>query len=126
MSQKGLPGPPRPECQKSVENLVPKNPKKSQKGVTISVRGLFRHFFDTPGQEAQEDLFETFWGVRGSRVWRLLKLAVPIARVCPNCLTLGHPSARVRNVRRKSVYVSIVFSLPDVQICAGNLFRDGQ
>ena len=27
----------------------------------MSVRGLFRHFFDTLGGEAREDLFETFW-----------------------------------------------------------------
>ena len=63
-SQKGLPGPPGPECQKSVEK-VPNDPKKSRKDYKISVRGLFRHFFDTPGREAREVLFETFWGVSG-------------------------------------------------------------
>ena len=31
---------------------VPNDPKKSQKGYKISVRGLFRHFFDTPGRES--------------------------------------------------------------------------
>ena len=60
-SQKGLPGPPGPECQKSVEK-VPNDPKKSQKGCKISVRGLFRHFFDTgrgrPGSP--------FWDFLGS------------------------------------------------------------
>ena len=30
--------------------------------------GLFRHFFDTPGREAREDLFETFWGDFGLSV----------------------------------------------------------
>ena len=37
--------------------------------------GLFRHFLDTPGREARERLFETFWGFRGSGVWRLLYMA---------------------------------------------------
>ena len=39
-SQKGLPGPRGPEYQKSVEK-APTHPQKSQKGVKISVRGLF-------------------------------------------------------------------------------------
>ena len=39
---KGLLGPPGPECQKGAEN-VPKDPKKSKKGVKISVRALFWH-----------------------------------------------------------------------------------
>ena len=75
-SQKGLPGHPGPECQ-SVEK-VPKDPKKSQKDIKISVRGLFRHFFDTPGGEAWEDLFETFRGFRGSGAWRLLCMGIAI------------------------------------------------
>ena len=46
----------------------------------MSVRGLFRHFFDTPGRESWEDLFETFGGFWGPGVWRLLYMAVPIAK----------------------------------------------
>ena len=80
-SQKGVPGPPGPECQKSVEK-VPNDPKKSQKDYKISVRGLFRHFFDTPGGEAREVLFETFWGFRGSGVWRLLYMGIANMTVC--------------------------------------------
>ena len=76
--KKRLPGPPGTECQKSVEK-VPKEPRKSQKGVGVSVRGLFRHFFGTPSGKAQEDLFETFWGFRGSGVWRLLYMGFAIA-----------------------------------------------
>ena len=53
----------------------------SQKDSKISVRGLFRDFFDTPGREAQERLFETFWGFRGSGVWRLLYMGIAIVRV---------------------------------------------
>ena len=53
----------------SPTELQPKDPKKSQKGVKISVWRHFRHFFDTPGGEAREDPFETFWGFRGSGVW---------------------------------------------------------
>ena len=60
---------------------VPNNPKKSQKDYKISVRGLFRHFFDTPGREAREVLFETFWGFRGSGVWRLLYMGLAHARL---------------------------------------------
>ena len=33
-----------------------------------------RHFSDPPGQEAREDLFETFWGFQGSGVWRHLSI----------------------------------------------------
>ena len=62
-SQKRVPGPPGPECQKSAKK-VPNDPKKSQKDSKISVRRLSRHFFDTPGREAWEVLFETFWGFR--------------------------------------------------------------
>ena len=40
-SLQGLPGPLGPECQKSA-GKVPKDPKKSQKGITISFRGLLR------------------------------------------------------------------------------------
>ena len=35
---------------------------------------FFRHFFDTPGQEAREDLFQTFRGFRDLRVRRLLDM----------------------------------------------------
>ena len=83
-SQKALPGPPGPECQKSVEK-VPKDPKRSQKGIKISVRGLVRHFCDTPGQEAREDLIETFWGFRGSGVWRLLYMGIVIVSLDSSC-----------------------------------------
>ena len=77
-SQKGVPGRPGPECQKSVEK-VPNDPKKNQKDCSISVRGLFRHFFDTPGRDAREHIFETFWEFRGSGVWRLLHMGIAIA-----------------------------------------------
>ena len=50
----------------------PKRPKRSQKGVKISLQVLFRHFFDTPGGEGREDLFETFCEFRGSEVWTFL------------------------------------------------------
>ena len=73
-SQKGVPGPPGPECQKSVEK-VPAHPFWSLFDSFSSHLGLFRHFFDTPGREARERLFETFWGFRGSGVWRLLYMA---------------------------------------------------
>ena len=39
---------------------------------------LFRPFFDTPGREAREDLFETFWGFRAQRASGLLYMVVPI------------------------------------------------
>ena len=73
-SQKGVPGPPGPECQKSVEK-VPAHPFWSLFDSFSSHLGLFRHFFDTPGREARERLFETFWGFRGSGVWRLVYMA---------------------------------------------------
>ena len=61
--------------------------KTSPKDYKISVRGLSRHFFDTPGGEAREDRFETFLGFRGSGVWRLLYMAAPIVTlVCKSCL----------------------------------------
>ena len=50
----------------------------SQKDHKISVRGLFRHFFDTPGREAREHLFETFRGFQGSGAWRLLCVGLTI------------------------------------------------
>ena len=52
--------------------------KRVKKDCKISVRGLFRHFFDTP---AREVLFETFWGFRGSGVWRLLYMGIAIVIV---------------------------------------------
>ena len=58
---------------------VPNDPKKSQKDYKSSVWGLFRHFFDIPGGEAREHLFDTFWGFRGSGVWRLLYMGIAIA-----------------------------------------------
>ena len=36
--------------------------------------------FDTPGREAQEDLFETFWAFRAHRGSALLYMPVPIAK----------------------------------------------
>ena len=38
---------------------------------------------DTPGVEAWEVLFETFWEFRGSGVWRLLFLGIAIVRQVP-------------------------------------------
>ena len=74
------PHPRAPKPPKSLKKVFPGLParsvkkvsKKSQmtrkrvKKTTTSVHlGLFRHFFDTPGREAREHLFETFWGVSG-------------------------------------------------------------
>ena len=72
-SQKGLPGPPGLERQKSVE-------KSQIRRLQNQCSGTFRYFFDTPGREAREVLFETFWGFRGSGVWRLLYMGIAIAR----------------------------------------------
>ena len=73
------PHPRAPKSQKSLKTAFPgiparsvkkvskksqNDPKTSQKDYKISVRGLFRHFFDTPGGEAREDRFETFLGFR--------------------------------------------------------------
>ena len=44
---------------------TPKNLKKSQKGVKISVWGFFGHFFDPLDGAARKDPFETFWGFSG-------------------------------------------------------------
>ena len=71
--QKGLPGPPSLECQKSIEKV--QNDPKRVKKVSKSVFGdFFRHFFDTPGGEVREDPFETFW----AREWRLLHMGIAI------------------------------------------------
>ena len=59
-SRASRPGVPK-KCRKG-----PKAPKKESKRTQNCVRGLFRHFFDTTGGEAREDLFETFWGFWGS------------------------------------------------------------
>ena len=56
--------------------------RKRVKKTTKSVFGdFFRHFFDTPGREAREVLFETFRGFRGSGVWRLLYMGIAIAKL---------------------------------------------
>ena len=96
MSQKGLPGAPGPECQKNVEK-VPKDSKKSQKGVKISVRGLFRNSFDTLGLRGPRRPFETFGGFRASGVWRLLFMGVAIVTpyFCPNVFSEGHHAKNV-------------------------------
>ena len=41
--------------------------------------GLFRHFSYTPGREAREVLFQTFWRFRAQMAWGLLCMAAPIA-----------------------------------------------
>ena len=77
-------GPKSPKSLKKVKKVpqnVPNDLKKSQKDYKISVRGLFRHFFDTPGREAREVPFETFWGFRDQRVWRLLYMGIAIVRL---------------------------------------------
>ena len=51
-------------CRKSPKRPE-KESKRCQKGVKISVQGLFRHFFDTPGGVVREDLLETSWGISG-------------------------------------------------------------
>ena len=83
-SQKGLPGPPRSECQKSVEKVLKDFfMKKSQKGVKISVRDFFETFLTLRAGRPGNTFLRVF-GDFGARVWRLLYMAVPIAR-----LTLG-------------------------------------
>ena len=42
--------------------------------------GSCRDFLDTPGPEAQGDCFETFWGFRARRAWRLLYMAVRVLK----------------------------------------------
>ena len=78
----GVPRPSGPEIPTRSVKKVPKKSQKdlqkSQKCVKINVWGLFGHFFDTPGGEALEDPFETFWGFRGSGVWRLLYMGIAI------------------------------------------------
>ena len=48
---------------------MPKKSKKSPKSLSLAlfrdVFGLFRHFFGTPGRQARDDLFETFFGILG-------------------------------------------------------------
>ena len=61
-------GPPRPECQKGVEKVL----KHWFLTPFWLFLGSFGTFFDTLKREAREDFFETFWGFRGSAVWRLL------------------------------------------------------
>ena len=51
--------------------------------------GLFRHFLDTPAGEAQEALFETFWGFRGSGVWRLLYMGLAIVSIAMPYSAMG-------------------------------------
>ena len=50
-----------------------------------AAQGTFSTLFDTPGGEAREDLFQTFWGFRSSGVWRLLYMAVPIVSLGGAC-----------------------------------------
>ena len=56
---------------RSLHTPEPRNPQK------VSKRS-FRHFYGTPGREAREDLFETFWGF-WERASGLLYMAVLIA-----------------------------------------------
>ena len=82
---------------------VLKDPKKSQKGVKISVRGLLRHFFDTLDGEAWEDLFETFGEFRGLGVWRLLYMGIAIVTLCvffcmPDSLPLFRNSNLINSI----------------------------
>ena len=58
---------------------IPNTQKRVKKDSKMSVRGLFRHLFDTPGREAREDLLRVFGDFGAFRVWRLLRMAVPIA-----------------------------------------------
>ena len=67
-----------PESSSKVSPYTGIGPWMALKGIMISACGLFRHFFDTPGSEAREDLFETFWGFRGSGMWRLLYMGIAI------------------------------------------------
>ena len=59
--------------------------------------GLFRHFFETPGREVREHLFETLWGFRGSGVWRLLYMGIAIATqtlILLSLMALARPLCR--------------------------------
>ena len=94
----GVSRPPAPKPPNSLNKVFLGLPARSVKKVsrkslntdfeTLSnifwVLGDFRHFLDTPGQKACEDLLETLWGFRGSGVRRLLYMAVPI--VMQSCI----------------------------------------
>ena len=96
--KKVFPGLPARSVKKASKS--PKEPEKSQKAVKIRARGLFRHFFDTPGDFAREDLFETFWRFRGSGAWRLLYMAVPIIKiVLASMLGWGIAVSKMKNKR---------------------------
>ena len=51
-SQKAVPGPPVPECQKNVER-VPESWLCSLFDSFFGFLGLVRHFFDTPGRDSE-------------------------------------------------------------------------
>ena len=95
---RSLHSPLTPKSPKSLKKVFPGLPaqsvkKVSKKSLNTHFRvlldsfsgplGLFRHFFGTPGREAREDLFETFWGFWGQRASGLLYMAVPIAIPVP-------------------------------------------
>ena len=82
-------GPPGPKSPKRLKKVFPGLPaqsvkkvsKKSQmtrKWVKKTTKSVFGDFLDTPGREAREGLFETFWGFRGSGVSRLLYMGIAI------------------------------------------------
>ena len=63
----------------SVKKVSKKSPNTDFEVFFSGHLALFRHFFDTPGREAREHHFETFWGFRAQRALGLLYMAAPIA-----------------------------------------------
>ena len=88
------PHPRAPKSPKSLKKDFPGLPARSVKKVSKKppsadfavfltlfrvIWDFFDTFFATPGREALEVLFQTFWGFRGSGVWRLLLVGIAIA-----------------------------------------------
>ena len=75
-SQKGLPRPSDPECQKKFRESRP-GPEKESKVCQNRVFGnFFDTFLETPGRKSREDPFGTFWGFGAQRTPRLLYIIV--------------------------------------------------
>ena len=89
-------------CSRASRPGVPKKCRKSPRTLILLVFlthfqviwDLFRHFFDTPGREAREHLFETFrGGFGGSGAWRLLYIWRFPSLVTSRLVELqGHPT----------------------------------
>ena len=95
-----------------------KGPEKESKRLQHQCSGTFSTLFDTPGGEAREVLFETFWGFWGQRASRLPCMAVPIASqdiptVCgsSNCNS-RHPKrpSRTKNTEARKLSTGTKFT----------------